>query len=133
RDLLDEMRYALGIGEVDAAELLEMVTRAPAAALRLGGGGSGRLAAGGAADLIIVPPVAGTAAAALVSTRRADLQLVMIGGRPAVGARHLAAAFAARGVRTATIVVDGVERIADRRLAARIRSCRIDEPGVACA
>jgi cytosine/adenosine deaminase-related metal-dependent hydrolase len=131
RDLLDEMRYALGLAAVDAAELLEMVTRAPAAALRLGG--VGRLAAGGAADLVIVPAIAGTAAAAVVNSRRADLDLVIVGGRPAVGAPHLAAAFVARHVHTAPIVIDGVKRIADRRLAERIHTCQIQEPGVACA
>jgi cytosine/adenosine deaminase-related metal-dependent hydrolase len=131
RDLLDEMRYALAATAVNAAELLNMVTRAPAAALRLGGGGS--LRPGGPADLIVVPPVAGTAAAALLNTRRADLQLVIVAGRPAVGAPHLSEAFAARNVPTSSVVVDGVERIADRRLAARIRTCPIEEPGVACA
>jgi cytosine/adenosine deaminase-related metal-dependent hydrolase len=130
RDLLDELRFARTVGAINEGELLDMVTRAPAAVLRLGGG---MLAPGGPADLIVVPPASDTPASALLAMRRSDLELVVIGGQPAVGAPWFDEAFAARRIRTAGIVVDGAKRIADVRLAARIRGCAIQEPGVACA
>jgi cytosine/adenosine deaminase-related metal-dependent hydrolase len=129
--LLDELRFARSVAVIGEPELLEMVTRSPAQALRLQGGGT--LAAGGPADLIVVPPVSDTAAAALLSTRRSELELVVVAGQPAVGAPRFAAAFAARRVATGTIFVEGAERLADIRLASRIRGCAIQEPGVACA
>jgi cytosine/adenosine deaminase-related metal-dependent hydrolase len=131
RDLLDELRFARTAAELDEDELLEMVTRAPAHALRLRGGGA--LAAGGPADLIVVPAASEHPGAALLAARRSDLELVVIGGQPAVGAPPFALAFAARRVRTAHLVVDRVPRIADGRLASRVRGCAIEEPGVACA
>jgi len=129
RDLLDEMRFAATVAALDDGELLDMVTRAPASVLRLGGG---RLAAGSPADLIVVPPATAAPGSALLATRRSELDLVVIDGRPAIGAPRFDQAFSARRIRTANIVVDGAKRIADVRLAARIRGCAIQEPGVAC-
>jgi cytosine/adenosine deaminase-related metal-dependent hydrolase len=131
RDLLDELRFARSVAAIGEGELLEMVTGAPARALRLPGVGA--LATGSPADLIVVPAVSEHPGAALLAMRRADLELVVIGGQPAVGAPRFAPAFEARGVRTASLIVDRVERLADRRLAAGIRGCAIEEPGVACA
>jgi hypothetical protein len=131
RDLLDELRFARRVAAIDDRELLQMVTRAPAQALRLRRGGT--LAAGGPADLIVVPAAANGPAAALLAIRRPDLQLVVVGGRPAVGGPTFSHAFAARRVRMANIIVDGVARIADVWLASRIRGGAIQEPGVACA
>ncbi|HEY7171266.1 MAG TPA: amidohydrolase family protein [Vicinamibacterales bacterium] len=131
RDLLDELRFARSVAAIGERELLDMVTRAPAQALRLGG--KGTLAAGGPADLIVVPATSDAPAAALVRTRRSDLELVVVGGAPAVGTARFCGAFAARHVRTATIAVDGAARLADLRLASRIRGCAIQEPGVGCA
>jgi cytosine/adenosine deaminase-related metal-dependent hydrolase len=131
RDLLDELRFARTAAPIEDDELLEMVTRAAANALRLRGRGT--LATGGPADLIVVPAASEHPAAALLAARRSDLALVVIGGQPAVGAPPFAPVFAARRVRTAQLVVDRVPRIADRRLASRVRSCTIEEPGVACA
>src|SRR5262249_46052901 len=129
RDLLEELRFARSAAPVGDRELLDMVTRAPARVLRLAGG---TLAAGGVADLIVVPPASDTPAGALLAMRRSDLELVSVGGRPIIGAARFSQAFAARQVRTVGIGVDGVERVADVRLAARIRGCAIQEPGIAC-
>ena len=127
RDLLDELRVAR-TGGVGDDELLRMVTDAAARVLRLEHGG--RIDAGHPADLIVVPPIRDTAAASLVECGRHELQLVAIGGRPLVGDPGLAPAFAARGVRAATLKVDGSERIADTSLVRAIARCPISEPGV---
>jgi len=129
RDLLEELRFARTVAALEDEELLDMVTRAPASVLRLGGG---RLAAGGPADLVGIPAASDAPAPALLGMRRSNLELVVIGGEPAVGAPRFSQAFSARRVRTANLVVDGVKRIADVRLTARIRRCAIQEPGVAC-
>src|SRR5262249_5568430 len=76
RDLLEELRFARSVAAIGDGELLNMVTRAPAHALRLGGGG--RLSAGGPADLIVVPASSPEPAAALLATRRSDLALVVV-------------------------------------------------------
>jgi cytosine/adenosine deaminase-related metal-dependent hydrolase len=131
RDLLDELRHAHAVGAVGADELLHMVTCAPAAALRLSGAGT--LRRGGPADLIVIPRLAASATAALVTAHRRNVQLVVVGGRPLFGEQRFQAAFDARRVGTAAIRVDGADRVAEARLAARIRSCAIQEPGVACA
>jgi cytosine/adenosine deaminase-related metal-dependent hydrolase len=131
RDLLDELRFARSVAAIGERELLDMVTRTPARVLRLAGGGA--LATGSPADLIVVPPASDAPAAALLAMRRSDLELIVVGGQPMVGAPRFSQAFAAKQVRTTGIVVDGVERIADVRLAARIRGCAIQEPGIACA
>jgi cytosine/adenosine deaminase-related metal-dependent hydrolase len=113
---------------VTAAELLRMVTTAPARMLRLGGAGS--IAIGGGADLIVLPPDRRDPASALLAASRSDLRLVALGGRPVVGAPALESVFRARRVRTRPLVVDGVERIADSGLVHAIERCPITEPGI---
>ena len=61
---------------------------------------------------------------------RRDVRLVMVGGRPMVASPMLKAVFAARRSRPRPLRVDGVERLADPRLAAAIERCPIREPGV---
>jgi cytosine/adenosine deaminase-related metal-dependent hydrolase len=131
RDLLDELRSAASQAPLSPCELLRMVTTAPRRLLRLSDGG--RLVPGARADLLVVPAARSHPAEALLAASRADITLVTIGGRPMVAAPRLAAVFRARHVREARIVVDGVERIAEGRLARSIARCPIREPGVQCA
>ena len=128
RDLLDELRVARRAG-VEDDELLQMVTAAAAGALRLANGGS--IQAGGPADLIVVPAIRATAASSLLECRRHQLQLVMIAGRPLIADGALSSTFAARGLRTTALRVDGVERVADASLTRAISRCAISEPGLA--
>ncbi len=128
RDLLDEMRLAVASG-VTAAEVLRMVTESAARIFRLRSGGA--IVRGAPADLIVLPPLAPTAADALLRASRADLALVVVGGKPLLAAPWLAPLFRARTTPGATIVVDDVERIAEQRLAKAIARCPIVEPGVA--
>ena len=127
RDLLDEMRLAVASG-VTAAEVLRMVTESAARIFRLRSGGA--IVRGAPADLIVLPPLASTAADALLRASRADLALVVVGGRPMVGSPALAAVFAARGLATVPIAIDGRVRLIDRRLARTITACPIREPGI---
>jgi cytosine/adenosine deaminase-related metal-dependent hydrolase len=128
RDLLDEMRAAAETRSASPAELVDMVTINPARILRLRH--AGRLAVGSPADLMIVPRKGSTAAEALLAARRADVSLVVIGGKPIVGDPQFAAAFAARSVPTRQLSVDGRVKIASSGLVRRIAGCPITEPGV---
>ena len=129
RDLLDEIATAARAADVTANELLRMVTTAPAAILRLRQ--AGRLTVGGAADLTILPSGPPTPAEALTAARRADVQLVVVGGRPLLGVRRYTAVFKARHEATAPVIVDGSEKLLSARIARDLRACPIAEPGVA--
>jgi hypothetical protein len=129
RDLLDELRVAAG-HRLTAAELLRMVTETPARILKLPD--AGRIAVGLAADLVVLPPRDAAAADALLATRRGDIALVTIAGRPVVGCPSLSAVFVARRTPAQPVSVDGVERLVTCRLARAIARSPISEPGVEC-
>ena len=129
RDLLDEMRAAKSASALAPHELLRMVTVAAANVLKAPA--AGRIAAELPADLLVIPGSHdGSAADALVSTSRADVRCVVVGGTPMVGDASMSAAFAGRRVATARITVDGVERLAAKRLVRTIARCAIWEPGL---
>jgi hypothetical protein len=54
----------------------------------------------------------------------------MIDGRPLVGSPAFEAVFGARRARTRSLLVDGVERVAESTLARAIARCPITESGV---
>jgi cytosine/adenosine deaminase-related metal-dependent hydrolase len=128
RDLLDELRAASMAADLSPEELLRMVTAAPARILRLEVAGS--IEPGLPADLTIVPALAHEPGAALLRASRRDLRLVVIGGRPVVGAPELSQVFAARRVRTRPVVIDGTERLMSAQLARAVTACPITELGV---
>jgi cytosine/adenosine deaminase-related metal-dependent hydrolase len=128
RDLLDELRVAARWS--DPETLLPMVTTTAARILRLP---AGVLRVSAAADLIVVRPRGATAAESLVATRRTDVALVVIGGRPMVAAPAFAPLFDARGSGWRPLMIDDVHHVADAALRARIDGCSIAEDGVACA
>jgi cytosine/adenosine deaminase-related metal-dependent hydrolase len=130
RDLLDELRAAASVATLTPGELLRMVTSAAADVLRLSD--AGRLMPGARADLVVIPARRPDAAQSLLETSRRDVTLVTIGGRPMIGASSFAGVFHARRTSTRSIVVDGVQRLAEWRLARAIAACPIREPGVAC-
>jgi cytosine/adenosine deaminase-related metal-dependent hydrolase len=127
RDLLDELHVA-ATSRIPAEALLRMVTTAPAKLLKLPD--AGRLRVGGAADLVVIPPAGGDPAESLLRASRRDLQLVVVGGRPLIGAPQMRRLFEARHVRAVTVVIDDRERIAASSLGRAIARCPIDEPGV---
>jgi Amidohydrolase family len=128
RDLLDEMRAACAADSVTPSEVLRMVTLAPARVLRLNE--AGRIREGHPADLIVVPATRDTPAESLATTRRADVAMVAIGGRPLLAAPRLRGVFAARGVETLPVAIDETDYLAEATLARDIARCPIQEPGV---
>ena len=130
RDILDELRTARDSADVTPAELLRAVTTAPARILKLTG--AGLIAVGAPADLVVLPALKDDPAEALLAAERRDISLVAIGGRPVVSAPELRAVFAARRIGARPIVVDGRDRLADRRLGWAIARSPIQEPGVEC-
>jgi cytosine/adenosine deaminase-related metal-dependent hydrolase len=128
RDLLDELRAARESVPLSPELLLRMVTRAAAALLRQPR--AGRLAVGVPADLMVIPPLAAEPGAALLRTRRHDVRLVTLEGRPLVADPVFAPVFLARKVSSRPLCVDAVPKIADSGLVRRIAGCPIVEPGV---
>ncbi len=131
RDLLDELRVAASVGTVSPSDLLQMVTSAPAAALGLREAGALRM--GVQADLCVLPAGCDSAPAALLSARRADLRLVVVGGRPLVGHPTYAPIFEPRRAIPRPAVVDGEPKIVDRSLAQRIVRSSLAEAGLEMA
>jgi cytosine/adenosine deaminase-related metal-dependent hydrolase len=128
RDLLDELRAAAAVMPVTPRELFRMVTTAPARILHLPD--AGRIAVGCPADLVVLPSAKAEPADALFASSRRDLTLVIIDGRPSVGAAAFEAVFGARRAKTRPIVVDGIERVAESSFARALAKCPIREPGV---
>lgn len=108
-----------------------MVTTAPANLLHLES--LGRLAPGARADLLVIERRHADPATALLETRRADVRLVSIDGRPMVGVPAFAPVFRARATPWRPILVDGTPHLADAALARAIARCPIAEPGIECA
>jgi cytosine/adenosine deaminase-related metal-dependent hydrolase len=124
------MRVAASQATLSPCEVLRMVTTVPRQLLRVSD--VGRLVAGARADLLVIPATRSNAAEALLATSRSDVALVTIGGRPMIAAPSLSAMFQGRNTSEDLIRVDGVERLADGRLARAIARCPIREPGVEC-
>jgi cytosine/adenosine deaminase-related metal-dependent hydrolase len=128
RDLLEELRGARAAADVEPADLLRMVTVNAAKLLKIPE--AGRLSPGLPADLVVIPPLAEDPARALLALDRSRIRLVVVGGRPLVGALELSPVFAARRVATAGVKLDGQERILDGALARRSRASSLPEPGL---
>lgn len=124
RDLLDELKAARAAASVSDADLLAMVTTSAAALLCQPR--AGRIAVRGPADLIVLSKT-------LASASRADVRLVVIGGRPLVADPVFCAVFEARRAAARPIRVDDAPKLAESGLARRIAGCPIPEPGVSAA
>jgi cytosine/adenosine deaminase-related metal-dependent hydrolase len=122
------MRAALAADPVTPPEVLQMVTAAAARVLKLPD--AGEIAVGQPADLLVIPGGRATAAESLVQTRRADVLLVTIGGRPMVAERRFCSVFRAHGAEARPITIDGTDHVAAASLARAIARCPIQEPGV---
>jgi cytosine/adenosine deaminase-related metal-dependent hydrolase len=79
-DLLDEVRFAMGSCGIPAQFAFDMVTKFPAALLRLENG-EGRIREAGNADLIAIRDTGGDLADRLGGLSMEDVEFVMIGGR----------------------------------------------------
>lgn len=129
RDLLDELRMADQSSTMAREHLIPMVTSRAADVIRQPQ--LGRLTAGAPADFVVLPPTGANAIDALLSASRRDLGLVVVGGQPMIGGPAFERLFTTRGSQPRSICVDGIVKIADCALAARIAACPIAEPGVA--
>jgi cytosine/adenosine deaminase-related metal-dependent hydrolase len=126
-DLLDELRAAHAARQVPVRSLLRAVTEGAARVLRLRD--AGRLAAGKPADLTILKRTATDPLDSLVSARRTDLELTMIGGRPLVSAPRLSAVFE-RPDGSRPVRVDGVPKLLARSIANRMMKSSEVESGL---
>jgi cytosine/adenosine deaminase-related metal-dependent hydrolase len=115
RDLLEEMRGVLERGELGAAALLELATRASARILRMPGRGA--LSPGDCADLVVVADAGKDPALALPGLRRSQLRAVVRNGKPCIADRDLGEWFALAGVDTVPVLLDGVPKLLARALA----------------
>jgi cytosine/adenosine deaminase-related metal-dependent hydrolase/SAM-dependent methyltransferase len=79
-DLLDELRFALGVTQLPVEKLYGFVTRQAAKMLKLLEG-QGVIRAGGVADIVAVRDRGQSPAQTLASLSYRDIELVMIGGR----------------------------------------------------
>jgi cytosine/adenosine deaminase-related metal-dependent hydrolase len=127
-DLLDELRVAHGTGLAPPDRLLDMVTGSAAAVLRLPD--AGRLAPGLPADLIVVPATGETAGESLLATRRRDLLLVTLDGRPRYSDEAMRPLFERRHEQPARAIVDGAAKLVAADLAALVRRASLREPGL---
>ncbi len=127
-DLLDELRAAAATQLLSPRDLARAVTSDAAALLRLRHGGA--LVPGAPADVVVLTPRVGDPFASLVSSRRTDLRLVLVGGRPVVADPDLAGVFEATGVEPAPARLDGVPKLVAAPLAACARTARLREPGL---
>jgi Amidohydrolase family len=128
RDLLQELQTARATGQVSVAALLRTVTTDAAALLRLPH--AGRLDPGCPADLVVLPATEADPAEQIATTERADLRLVMIGGKALYGDPDLEPLFVATSEHAARVRVDGRDKLLAGWIVDRLRRASIGEPGL---
>jgi len=101
--------------ELDAAQLLELATTQAARILRLPLRGS--LAAGARADLVVVEDRGDNPAQSLAGIERSQIRAVVRDGVPRIADPDFAEWFAATGVETVPVVLDGKPKLLARSLA----------------
>jgi hypothetical protein len=114
RDLLDEMRGVAERGELNPAQLLELVTTQAARILRLSARGT--LAPGAPADLVIVEDRGGEARS-LVEIERSQIRAVVRDGVPRIADPDFAEWFAATGTAAVPVMLDGKPKLLAAALA----------------
>jgi cytosine/adenosine deaminase-related metal-dependent hydrolase len=115
RDLLEELRGVTERGELDHEAALALVTTHAARILRLVARGA--LAAGAPADLVIVEDRGGGEAASLVGIERKQIRAVVRAGVPRIADPDFAEWFAAAGVATVRVLLDGKPKLLATSLA----------------
>lgn len=120
RDLLAELRVARVCSGFDEARLEALVTERAAKLLRQTD--RGRLEPGMLADLLALP-----AGVRLFEATRADVQLVMVGGRVRYADPEYAETV---GDRMVEVRVDGTKKCLLESLVARLRKAKVHEPGL---
>lgn len=125
RDLLCELRVAREAEALGEDTLESLVTRDAAALLRVAD--RGVLEMGHRADLVVLP-----GGMALSDASRADIRLVMVGGRAMYADPHYARLIAP-ATHWAAVCVDGMPKMLERRLVTALSGAAIGEPGLETA
>jgi cytosine/adenosine deaminase-related metal-dependent hydrolase len=122
RDLLCELKTAREVSALEPGTLEFLVTRDAAALLRLADRGA--LRSGCRADLLVLPK-----AMALSEVSRADVRLVVLGGRPLYADADYARCLAP-ATHWAAVRVDGRPKMLERGLIAALLTAVVGEPGL---
>ena len=109
RDLLDELRVAAANSDLTPRELLQTVTINASRILRAPL--IGDLRAGQHADMLVLRDVGGDPYRQLLAAERRDLRAVIRNGVPAIADPDFAEWFAACGVQTARVRLDGYDKL----------------------
>ncbi|BDU19100.1 amidohydrolase [Dyella sp. GSA-30] len=115
RDLLAEMRDVAARGELDAGQLLALATTHAARVLRMPLHGS--LTPGGPADMVIVEDRGGDEVESLVGIERSQIRAVVHAGVPRIADPDFIEWFAAAGVETVPVMLDGKPKLLAKTLA----------------
>jgi cytosine/adenosine deaminase-related metal-dependent hydrolase len=115
RDLLEELRVAAAYSDLSPRELLRLATTDAARVLRMPDVGG--LQAGQWADLLVLRDQGGDPYQQLIDIKRRDIRAVVRGGAPAIADPDFAEWFAACGIETARVRLDGRPKLLARALA----------------
>lgn len=126
-DLLDELRIAAAHSDLTPFELLALVTDAGSRLLALPEVGG--LEPGQAADLLIVRDCGNDPYRTLLTLKRADIRAVVRNGKPAIADPDFADWFAAGGIETVAVRLDGRPKLCARALLGPPGSAAL-EPGL---
>ncbi len=127
-DLLEELKAAADESHLPAERVLRLVLDNAARLLHLPD--AGRLAHEARADLIVIANDSGDPFATLLAGHRADLRLVMLGGRPQIADADLSDAFDFVRVAAVPATLDDVPKLIARDLARTIEKTELQEPGL---
>jgi hypothetical protein len=113
-DLLEELRLVAVLSPCPPAEMLSLVTAVGSRLLHLPTVGG--LSCGQQADLVVVRNTGHDPYLALLKLHRAEIRAVVRNGKPAIADPDFADWFAACGIETVTLRLDGVPKLCARSL-----------------
>ncbi|WP_425488847.1 amidohydrolase family protein [Dyella caseinilytica] len=126
RDLLEELNGVVDRYELGTWQLLELVTSRAAHILRMPL--RGFISPGAVADMVIVEDQGGVEARSLVGLHRSQLRAVVRDGVPRIADPDFAEWFAAAGIETVPVMLDGRPKLLAKSLAEP--ACIALEPGL---
>lgn len=130
-DLLAELKAAHQTGQLSPQTLFETVTTQAARILRLREGGLGQITVGSLADVVLLPPpIPSDLYVRLLEVTRAQIELVLCGGKPLVGSPQMQSVFEATKTRVEKVWLDGVEKLMPLHLIKRLKKTQVSEPGL---
>ena len=127
-DLIDEIRAARGTGLLPAHDLIRAVTSDAARALRLRHAGA--LVEGAPADVAVFPAGSADPLDAVLASRRADVRLVLLDGRPLVGDPDFADVFDVARTSATRVRLDGRAKLLASTIARQAQRAAIRETGL---